>query len=108
MNQRDIAVLMDGIAPVLRDYVQKALDTAAASISGRITEIEKRISAIESSSQVKYLGVWSPATSYPRGSMVTFRGAVWHANQATSDQPDHGSPTWTLAVKSGRDGKDAR
>jgi hypothetical protein len=42
MNHRDIAVLMDGIAPVLRGYVEKAFEP----IGARILEIEKRFDAL--------------------------------------------------------------
>lgn len=44
MNHRDIAVLMDGIAPVLRGYVEKAFEP----IGARLLEIEKRFDALPS------------------------------------------------------------
>jgi hypothetical protein len=60
---------------------------------------------------VEYLGIWSEAQQYRKGSAVTDNGSIWIARR--SDRlgrpglPDSG---WTLAAKRGahgRDGKDA-
>jgi hypothetical protein len=37
---------------------------------------------------------------------VTWGGALWHCDAPTKDKP--GTENWTLAVKKGRDGKDAK
>ena len=42
MNHRDIAVLMDGIAPVLRGYVEKAFEP----IGARMVALEKRFNEL--------------------------------------------------------------
>lgn len=54
-----------------------------------------------------YCGVWQAGAHYAPGDMVTWSGSQWHCNAATGERPGLGNPTWTLAVKSGRDGKDA-
>jgi hypothetical protein len=54
-----------------------------------------------------YRDVWAPRHTYERGDCVTWAGSEWHANAATTAKPGDGSPTWTLKVKRGRDGKDA-
>jgi hypothetical protein len=53
-----------------------------------------------------YKGVWKPG-AYPAGSFVTHGGSMWHADKSTDFKPGEGGG-WTLAVKSGRDGKDAK
>jgi hypothetical protein len=54
-----------------------------------------------------YCGVYQADASYEPGDMVTLNGSLWHATAATRERPGLGNPTWTLAVKCGRDGKDA-
>jgi hypothetical protein len=80
-----------------RDFVLRAL-------LERIGRLEAQIGQQRS---VIYRGVFDAAEQYEPGSMVTHGGSVWHANEATSDAPG-GSSAWTLAVRRGRDGKDAR
>jgi hypothetical protein len=53
-----------------------------------------------------YRDVYKEDTEYERGDMVTWGGAVWHCDAPTKDKP--GTENWTLAVKKGRDGKDAK
>ena len=50
-----------------------------------------------------YRGVFDAGKQYERGDCVTFDGAIWHANAATTARPGDGSQVWTLAVKRGRD-----
>jgi hypothetical protein len=54
-----------------------------------------------------YRDVWTPGRTYERGDCVTWSGSEWHANTTTTAKPGDGSPTWTLKVKRGRDGRDA-
>jgi hypothetical protein len=73
----------------------------------QIKALASRIEALEATSGVlKYVGVWQSGGSYVKGNFVTQNGAVWHCNVATRAKPGTGSD-WTLAVKAGRDGKDA-
>jgi hypothetical protein len=57
--------------------------------------------------QLAYCGVWDEGREYSRGSLVTFAGSMWHANQATRARPGVNA-AWRLCVKRGRDGKDAK
>jgi len=58
-----------------------------------------------------YRGVYEYGRRYEPGDVVTFGGSVWHCNAATGAKPDEHTDDpvkpWTLAVKRGRDGKDA-
>lgn len=57
---------------------------------------------------LEYCGVYVDGRSYDRGDLVTWGGSAWHCNEATATKPGDGSKGWTLMVKRGRDGKDAR
>jgi hypothetical protein len=53
-----------------------------------------------------YCGVYKEGDEYVPGDMVTWGGSLWHCDAGTKDKP--GTDGWTLAVKKGRDGKDAK
>lgn len=55
-----------------------------------------------------YRGVWRDSEEYPKGSVVSHQGGCWHANKLTSARPGTDPDGWTLMVRRGRDGKDAR
>jgi len=80
-----------------RDFVLRAL---LERIMGLEAQIKHQRSVI-------YRGVFDGAEQYEPGNMVTHAGSMWHANEATSDTPGT-SAAWTLSVKRGRNGKDAR
>ncbi|MEP9347873.1 hypothetical protein [Xanthobacter sp. KR7-225] len=80
-----------------------------------VTESNKRladrIAALEragNSESVKYSGVWQRKDAYARGAFVTHRGGLWHANTDTAGVEPGKTRDWTLAVKAGKNGKDAR
>lgn len=52
-------------------------------------------------------GIHKQGQSYERGDGVTFGGNYWIAQRDTSDKPGE-SDAWRLAVRRGRDGKDAK
>lgn len=52
-------------------------------------------------------GVWKQGQVYNPGDAVTWAGSLWIAQKETTAKPD-GGEDWRLAVKRGRDGKDAR
>ena len=51
-------------------------------------------------------GVYSQGREYSPGDGVTWAGSYWIAQEHTTEKPDTGKG-WRLAVKRGRDGKDA-
>lgn len=53
-----------------------------------------------------YCGVYKAGEQYVPGDLVTWGGSLHHCDAATTDKPDAGP--WTLCVKKGRDGKDAK
>ncbi len=52
-------------------------------------------------------GVWQEGRDYEGGDGVTWGGSWWIAQRATGAKPDSADSGWRLAVKKGRDGKDA-
>lgn len=53
-------------------------------------------------------GVFKAGGEYKRGDAVTWGGSLWIAQRDTGDKPDAAESGWRLAVKKGRDGKDAK
>lgn len=54
-----------------------------------------------------YKGVFDRDAEYQPGAMVTHKGSVWHCNALVNGEAPGTCDAWTLAVKCGRDGKDA-
>lgn len=54
-----------------------------------------------------YRNAFKEGETYSPGDMVSWAGSVWHCAKATSAKPGDGDE-WTLAVKRGRDGKNAQ
>ena len=97
MTEAQLEQLMKDIAEVTKEYVAKQIATRDA-----------RIKALEERPVLKYMGVWAEEQQYNAGNLVTRAGSIFHANRSTRAKPGEGSADWTLAVKRGADGKDAR
>ena len=52
-------------------------------------------------------GVYKDGATYDAGDGVTWGGSYWLAQDKTAERPGDGAAAWRLAVKKGRDGKDA-
>lgn len=77
----------------------------ASYFGGRLSEIERRLSE----PTLAYAGVHQRALGYRRGQAVTHKGCLYIALSAAEpgDMPGE-SAAWQMAVRAGRDGKDAR
>jgi integrin beta 3 len=53
-------------------------------------------------------GVWKASEEYKRGDAVSWGGSLWIAQKDAPAKPDTADSGWRLAVKKGRDGKDAK
>lgn len=93
MDIRLIEGLVTALAPVIKEHMAAEI----APLKAEISELRSR--------SVKYLGVWRQR-EYSEGSMVSDDGSVWHCEKRTTTRPGT-SADWVLAVKRGRDGKDA-
>lgn len=67
---------------------------------------ESRISELERAPLV-YEGPHEAGKVYDKGQFTTHNGSLWHCNYKTASRPGDG-PAWTLAVKRGADGRDAK
>jgi hypothetical protein len=78
---------------------------AVRFLADRIDEVETRLDA----GPFKFMGVYTQGQDYQKGHVVTDRGSLWHCNLPTRERPGtSGSYAWTLCVKRGNDGRDAR
>lgn len=97
--------------PVVMLFCQEALTELKANallhiavrLQARCDELERRLEE----SPLKYVGSFTEGVQYRGGNFVSHAGSVWHANVTTRQRPGAGED-WTLAVKRGRDGKDAQ
>ena len=88
-----VAAFMDGIAPVIRDYVAGVVLPVAISVK------KLRPALVDA-------GDFEPGRGYAAGNGVSYKGSYWIAQRETAVAPSSlGSNTdWRLAVQRGRDG----
>jgi hypothetical protein len=79
-------------------------DRRIEALERRIEQLEKQIEKIE---RRKYVGVWKDTGKYYEGQFCTHDNSMWHCNCDGTEQRPGTGPDWTLAIKRGRDGKDA-
>lgn len=95
-----------------RTLVQQAIeerDTVIARFDPSQKQVRDLVeAAIMDRPLPSYAGVFDEERSYRKGEFVTDGGSLWHCNAETTTGEKPGkSEVWTLAVKRGRDGKDA-
>jgi hypothetical protein len=107
---------VDSIAHVARECAAR-LDVLESSrgqgqangSAGDVQTLKARVAALEARHTWVYRGVFQDGETYHAGDGVTDHGSIWVANETTRARPQStGSKAWTLAVKRGRDGKDAK
>ena len=105
--------LGESTAPVQTGILAQFLDAIAEQLQAdarRIEALEERITKLEEGSKgLEYRDVWDRSESYVKGDFVTHGGSLWACLRPASPGVSPGSAptTWRLAVKKGRDGKDA-
>ena len=85
--------------PPSRQELYTTLDAFAEALQNqkaRITDLENGTVV-----GVKYLGVWQRQHDYLPGSLVTFKGGLWHANAESKGVEPGDGKAWTLSAKSG-------
>ena len=94
-----IEAICKGMAPVIREFVEKGFEKLCQPLHDRIKALEAR-------PEMKYFGVWAADKVYGTGNFVTDAGSVWHAQRASvGERPGAGGDGWVLAVKKGKDVK---
>ncbi|MFZ3081417.1 carbohydrate-binding family V/XII protein [Rhodoferax ferrireducens] len=102
MGDSNMAELSKSTTPVTVGMLTDVTDVLLAGIkklSGRMAELEK--------APLVYEGPHEAGKVYDKGQFTTHNGSLWHCNYKTASRPGDG-PAWTLAVKRGADGRDAK
>lgn len=82
---------------------------ALSTRDSRIAALEKRMAAMEGRiAEFAYKGVWQAGTVYRECNSVTDNGSLWICISQQSTQRPGDGQDWRLAVKRGKDGRDAR
>jgi len=97
MTDKLMQLLVKGIAPVLRDYVQQELEKLRVELGTRITELEARPTP-------EHVGKWQEGTLYKAQQMTQHDGSCWFALRMTDSKPGT-SDAWRLVAKGGRDAR---
>lgn len=88
---------------------KQKLDSVINPLLTRLDEIDARVSKAENQARsMRYSGVYDPETKYFAGNFVTSNGSLWTALRENKGERPGECDAWQLAVKRGRDGKDAR
>lgn len=100
---KTLAPVFESILKRFARIEERAAETERRSAQ-RVQRLEERMAA---ASGLRYLGTHDPGEVYEPGDGVTCGGSLWVARSRTSSKPGTDA-TWQLAVKHGRDGRDAR
>ena len=87
--------------------VSSWLNPLIDAIAQVIAEQTKRIEALEQRPTFRDAGVWTEALVYRAGEGVSFGGSFWISQTDSNTSKPGTGKHWRLAVKKGRDGKDA-
>ena len=78
-------------------------------VKERIAPLKREIEELkEKQANWRYCGTWYEGASYKAGNFVTLDGSLFHANRDTAAKPGKDPVSWSLCVKRGRDGQDAK
>lgn len=117
LDERDamIAAQAEQIRALDARLALRPLIDKDAIISEALAETQKQVrEQLASLSVPTYRGVFDRDVEYKAGDFVTYGGSMWHCNGkdlwlGLDEHPVPGkSAAWTLAVKCGRDGRDAK
>lgn|GEM_PF-5586328 len=85
-----------------------ALELAFSIVVANSHTLLERVEKLEASrARSADRGAFRDGQTYELGDGVSHAGSYWLAQTATTERPGEGSKDWRLAVKKGRDGKDA-
>ena len=96
-----IKAVSRGVAPVIRDFLQRAFDQAGREIA----ELQNRVKELEERPALKYAGTWKADGIYRTGMFVTDSGSLWHAQRASVNERPGSGDAFVLVAKKGRDAR---
>ena len=91
-----IEAICKGMAPVIREFVEKGVEKLCQPLHDRIKALEARPT-------LRYAGTWNPDTQFNQDDVATDHGSAWHCERSTRSRPP--SKDWALMVKRGRDSR---
>jgi hypothetical protein len=101
-------VFEEVLAREIADLIRVHVATATKPLRDKIEALELRtIEAEKQAAEFRYRGVWQPSELYRRNNFITHDGSVWVCLRDTEGKPGT-VLDWQLAVRRGRDGKDAK
>jgi hypothetical protein len=92
------------------ETIRDAVASAENRSERKIKTLESRIAELEAKPNLAYRGTHEDGRAYKAGDAVSWQGSLWiclRSHVASNHGIDHDG-TWQLAVKKGRDGRDAR
>jgi hypothetical protein len=96
-TKRDVqSIVADVVMPYLLTYRH------------RIDVLEAHLKELAAKPHVKYTGVYQTGKTYGPGDAATHAGSLWICKTDDAGEPGKDFVGWQLAVKRGRDGRDAR
>ena len=90
MTEKELAAIIRGIAPVIREHVANAV----AELTARLEAQEKQF--------MKWADDYEFGKTYPQGSVVRHAHAQWIAKVNTDRMPGSQDSGWRLMTKSDR------
>jgi hypothetical protein len=89
--------------------LKKLLTESFNAVKREVTALRDRIAELENRPSLEYAGVWEATKTYGRNDAVSWAGSIWIARRDDNlKKPGLVGSGWQLAVKRGRDGKDAK
>ena len=101
MTETELASIVKGFAPVIREYFDKAI----GPLKTQLAAAQQEIAELKAAQHLKYLGTWQTGSAYQPGDATTFSGSLWVCKAAhTARGPVADHQYWQLAVKRGKGG----
>jgi len=95
------------LAAEIASMVRQQIAAATKPLRDKIEALELRtVEAEKQAAEFRYRGVWQPSETYKKNNFCTQDGSVWICLRDTKGKPGQ-VLDWQLAVRKGRDGKDA-
>jgi hypothetical protein len=103
MTGLNVKEVGDQAIAAIKSYVTRELDKRVAALEARI----KRLEDEDRPAALAYGGTWKSGQESKKNFFYTDRGSIWFCKESTADRPGE-TNAFVLAVKAGRDGRDAR
>ena len=84
----------------------KNLIVVSNTLTEQVAALTARVSELEAKPRLRYRGVYDISMMYEAGDFATYDGSAWHCQRPTTDKPGT-SDAWQLAIKRGKNGRDA-